>query len=64
MNVQDKKWKHSVITSNKPTKCCLGKKQLFGEEDLELEFTLGSGILREGLVVMLTARIKKNLLAP
>lgn len=65
VNVRDKKWKHSVICSNKPTKCCLGKKQLFGEEDLEeLEFILGSGILREELVVMLTARIKKNLLAP
>lgn len=32
--------KHSVICSNKPTKSCLDKKQLFGEEKLELEFIL------------------------
>lgn len=50
--------KHSLICSNQPTKHCLDKKQLFGEEELDLEFILWGRILREDWV-MLTARLKK-----
>lgn len=52
--------RHSVICSSKPTRCCLDKKQLSSEEDLELEFMSWDGILNEELVVTFIARIEKT----